>query len=93
MPKKNFKLTIQYLGTAYNGWQYQPNQQTIQGELESALKKILHIPASPYLPEKLKISLMKYLESLIERTRLNHQKKLLALVKQGEFQFELGREG
>ena len=42
MPKKNFKLTIQYLGTPYNGWQYQPNKPTVQGEIEDAFKKILH---------------------------------------------------
>ena len=42
MPKRNFKLTIQYLGTSYNGWQYQPNCSTVQGEIEDAFKKILH---------------------------------------------------
>ena len=42
MPKRNFKLTIQYLGTPYNGWQYQTNCPTIQGEIEDAFKKILH---------------------------------------------------
>ena len=42
MPKKNFKLTIQYLGTSYNGWQYQPTQPTVQGEIEAAFEKILH---------------------------------------------------
>ena len=40
--KKNFKFIIEYLGTHYRGWQFQPNCQTIQGEIESALKKILH---------------------------------------------------
>ena len=42
MQKRNFKLTIQYLGTPYNGWQYQPNHPTVQGEIESAFEKILH---------------------------------------------------
>jgi len=42
LPKRNFKLTIQYLGTSYNGWQYQPSHPTIQGEIESAFEKILH---------------------------------------------------
>ena len=38
--EKNFKFTIQYLGTPYRGWQFQPNCSTIQGEIEIALKKI-----------------------------------------------------
>ena len=41
--RKNFKLTIQYLGTSYNGWQYQPTSPTIQGEIQEALKRILHL--------------------------------------------------
>tara|TARA_Y100001970_G_C14113059_1_gene792011 strand:+ start:509 stop:1252 length:744 start_codon:yes stop_codon:yes gene_type:complete len=40
--KTNFKLIIQYLGTSYNGWQYQPSSPTIQNEVELAFKKILH---------------------------------------------------
>jgi tRNA pseudouridine38-40 synthase len=39
---KNFKLTIQYDGTEYNGWQRQKNtSRTIQQRIEKALKKIL----------------------------------------------------
>ncbi|MDM8526264.1 tRNA pseudouridine(38-40) synthase TruA [Desulfococcaceae bacterium HSG8] len=34
---KNFKLTIEYDGTAYHGWQIQKNGRTIQGEIEKAL--------------------------------------------------------
>ncbi|RPH50731.1 MAG: tRNA pseudouridine(38-40) synthase TruA [Desulfobacteraceae bacterium] len=33
----NFKLIIEYDGTAYNGWQRQKNGRTIQGEIEKAL--------------------------------------------------------
>ena len=40
--KKNFKFIIQYSGTTYNGWQYQPDCPTIQEEIESAIEKILH---------------------------------------------------
>tara|TARA_Y100000996_G_scaffold394045_1_gene358054 strand:- start:59 stop:811 length:753 start_codon:yes stop_codon:yes gene_type:complete len=40
--EKNFKLIIEYLGTNYNGWQFQPDCPTIQGEIENALKQILH---------------------------------------------------
>ncbi|MEO0142504.1 MAG: tRNA pseudouridine(38-40) synthase TruA [candidate division WOR-3 bacterium] len=37
---RNFKLTIEYEGTDFFGWQYQPNKRTVQGEIESALKRI-----------------------------------------------------
>lgn len=35
------KLTLAYDGTEYCGWQYQPNDRTVQGELEKALAVIL----------------------------------------------------
>lgn len=41
---KNFKITIEYDGTNYNGWQAQAGSKklsTIQGELESVFHKIL----------------------------------------------------
>ncbi|MBM4160176.1 MAG: tRNA pseudouridine(38-40) synthase TruA [Ignavibacteria bacterium] len=37
----NTKLTIEYDGTDYVGWQIQPNGRSIQGELEGALGQIL----------------------------------------------------
>lgn len=37
---RNIKLTIEYDGTNYNGWQKQKNGVTIQEELEKAIKKI-----------------------------------------------------
>jgi len=36
-----YKLTIEYDGTRYAGWQMQKNARTIQGELISALKQVL----------------------------------------------------
>jgi tRNA pseudouridine38-40 synthase len=38
---RNIKLTIQYDGTDYSGWQTQANSRSIQGEIESALKNVL----------------------------------------------------
>ena len=35
-----YKAVISYDGTHYYGWQVQPKHQTIQGELEKALKQI-----------------------------------------------------
>jgi tRNA pseudouridine38-40 synthase len=32
-----FKLTLEYAGTRYSGWQKQTNARTVQGELESAI--------------------------------------------------------
>ena len=38
---RTIKLTVEYDGTEFNGWQVQPNgQRTVQGELEDALAKI-----------------------------------------------------
>jgi tRNA pseudouridine38-40 synthase len=36
----NFRLTIEYDGTAYNGWQRQKAGRTIQGEIEKAISLI-----------------------------------------------------
>ena len=43
-PKKNFKITIEYDGTPYAGWQVQPRQTTIQREIQKALSIILNQP-------------------------------------------------
>ncbi len=37
---KNFKITIEYDGTDFVGWQRQPNGRTVQEEIENALAKI-----------------------------------------------------
>ena len=35
---RNIKLTIEYDGKKFNGWQKQPNKLNIQGEIEKAIK-------------------------------------------------------
>jgi tRNA pseudouridine38-40 synthase len=40
MPETNIRLDIQYKGTDYAGWQFQPDETTVQGEIEKALEKI-----------------------------------------------------
>src|SRR5579872_2452059 len=37
---RNFKVTLAYDGTEYSGWQVQPDAQTIQGTLASAIGRI-----------------------------------------------------
>jgi tRNA pseudouridine38-40 synthase len=39
---QNYKITIQYDGTEYHGWQIQPNGRTIQGELTRVLSLLDH---------------------------------------------------
>ena len=38
---RRIKLTLEYDGTGYAGWQVQPNGATIQGRVEEALEKVL----------------------------------------------------
>lgn len=38
---RNIKLTIEYDGKEYNGWQKQPNHLNIQGEIEKAIESII----------------------------------------------------
>src|SRR6058998_1987605 len=38
MPR--FKLTIEYSGTRYSGWQIQKNAKTVQGEIDRAVRAI-----------------------------------------------------
>ncbi len=40
--KKNYKITIEYDGTPFFGWQRQKNQISVQEEIEKALSKILN---------------------------------------------------
>lgn len=44
LAERTLKLTLEYDGTAYMGWQLQPRVPTIQGELESRLERILGKP-------------------------------------------------
>lgn len=37
---RNIKLTIEYDGKDFNGWQKQPGKLNIQGEIERAIKCI-----------------------------------------------------
>ena len=37
---QNWKLTLSYDGTGYHGWQIQPNEATVQGNLQAALGRI-----------------------------------------------------
>ncbi len=44
----NLKLTVQYVGTAYSGWQIQPQKPTIQGHLKEALRVLLREDVMPH---------------------------------------------
>jgi tRNA pseudouridine38-40 synthase len=37
---KTWKLTLAYDGTGFSGWQIQPGELTVQGELQSALRRV-----------------------------------------------------
>jgi tRNA pseudouridine38-40 synthase len=38
MPR--FKLTVEYAGTRYSGWQIQQNARTVQGEIDQAVREV-----------------------------------------------------
>ncbi len=37
---RTLKLTVAYDGTAYNGWQFQPDRPTVQGTIEAAIAAV-----------------------------------------------------
>jgi tRNA pseudouridine38-40 synthase len=51
MKARHFKLTVAYDGTAYGGWQLQPNGVTVQELLEKAIGRVVgaQFPPSPGL--------------------------------------------
>lgn len=40
-PTKNWKLVLAYDGSDFCGWQVQPNQPTVQGELSDAIERVI----------------------------------------------------
>ncbi|MHB0976258.1 MAG: tRNA pseudouridine(38-40) synthase TruA [Candidatus Aquicultorales bacterium] len=45
---RNIKMTLEYLGTNYSGWQRQAGRPSIQEELEGALATLLHEKTAVY---------------------------------------------
>jgi tRNA pseudouridine38-40 synthase len=44
-----YKLTIEYAGTKYSGWQKQKNARTVQGELERAIGELTRDPTFEFM--------------------------------------------
>lgn len=42
--QKRIAFTVQYDGEAFSGWQLQPTQRSVQGELEGVISRILNTP-------------------------------------------------
>ena len=45
MTQRNLKITLEYDGTRFYGWQVQPGRRTVQSEVERALRVLLRHPA------------------------------------------------
>lgn len=45
---RNIRLTIEFSGAGYHGWQFQPDRPTVQGEIETALRNITGAPTRLY---------------------------------------------
>lgn len=45
-PNQRVALVIQYLGSGFHGWQRQPNQRTVQEEIEKAIAQVMHQPVT-----------------------------------------------
>lgn len=43
-PERRVRLTLHYDGAAFAGWQVQPGERTVQGELETALRRLTTRP-------------------------------------------------
>ena len=41
-----FRLTVHYDGSAFHGWQVQPDHRTVQGDLEAALSRLADRPSA-----------------------------------------------
>ncbi|MEM6500345.1 MAG: tRNA pseudouridine(38-40) synthase TruA [Cyanobacteria bacterium P01_C01_bin.89] len=44
--QRRIALMIQYMGTGFHGWQRQPNERSVQGDIEAALDSVLGRPTT-----------------------------------------------
>ena len=43
---RRIKMTLEYIGTSYSGWQRQPGQDTVQQRVEDALEALTGVKTS-----------------------------------------------
>ena len=66
---KRVMLTVAYDGSAYSGWQLQPNADTIEGQLNKRLSESQPLSQHQSLSRRLRLSLFQTLSRTLRLSR------------------------
>ena len=81
LPPRNVRLTIEFDGAGYAGWQFQPNRPTVQGEVEAAARRIFGVETTVYGCGRTDagVSARAYVANFFARTKLEPERLRCAL--------------
>ena len=87
---RNIKLTIEYDGKDFNGWQKQPNKLNIQGTIEEAIKRIVGEEVEVGKIEKIIVNIDK--QKVEQKEIINENSKWIENFKTNKNITELDRD-